>query len=181
MSTDIYRRFAAACTFSAAGVSPSDAPRLRGFREHLSTADAFTKQALLIGAAACNATPIGAAMTKAASSPETPGAKLLAEIVIDSLGRVKCAFPIVAAAHDKLGGSVLKTLVSAGILGGTGVGSLAFLLNRKANQSSEDSAQLLEKVRTMNELKREIEEDQRMADMVAKANPQKEVRRYDIR
>lgn len=64
-----------------------------------------------------------------------------------------------AAAHDKLGGGVMKNLLAGGALAGTTIGSLAFLLSRNARQSSADSAQLLEKVRAYKQLRRDIEED----------------------
>lgn len=67
--------------------------------------------------------------------------------------------PLVAATHDKMGGGVLKTLIALGALGGAGAGSLAFMLNRNANQTSADNAALLEKVRAYKQLRREIEED----------------------
>ena len=67
--------------------------------------------------------------------------------------------PAAAATHDKMGGGVLKNLIALGVLGGGTAGSLAFLLNRNANQSSAENAQLLEKIRAYKELKRDIEED----------------------
>lgn len=67
--------------------------------------------------------------------------------------------PGVAALHDKAGGGILKTLTAGGALGGAALGSIAFLLSRNAQQSSAESAQLLEKVKTYKKLKRDIEED----------------------
>jgi hypothetical protein len=120
--------------------------------------------------------------TELSKNASAPGAELFADVVLRALGSVeKKAFPIVAAAHDKLGGSVLRTLVSAGILGGAGAGSLAFLLNRNATQGSADNAQLLEKIRTFNELKQEIEEDQRMKEMEQRNKKEVSSGRFNIR
>jgi hypothetical protein len=65
----------------------------------------------------------------------------------------------VLTAHDSLGGNVLKTLLAAGALGGIGAGSLSFILNRNADQTSAENASLLEKAITYKKLRREIEED----------------------
>lgn len=73
----------------------------------------------------------------------------------------KSAFPIIAGAlHEKSGiPSMLKTLLSVGAVGGVSTGALAFLLNRNARQSSADSNKILQRVRTYNQLRKEIEED----------------------
>lgn len=65
----------------------------------------------------------------------------------------------VLAAHESLGGNVLKTLLAAGALGGMGAGSLSFILNRNAEQTSAENATILEKAITYKKLRREIEED----------------------
>jgi len=80
--------------------------------------------------------------------------------IVRSLGKSAAALlPGVAALHDKAGGGILKTLTAGGALSGAAIGSLAFLLSRNAQQTSAESAQLLEKVKTYKRLKRDIEED----------------------
>jgi hypothetical protein len=49
--------------------------------------------------------------------------------------------------------------LAAGALGGIGAGSLSFVLNRNAAQTSDANAALLEKAITYKKLRREIEED----------------------
>jgi hypothetical protein len=65
----------------------------------------------------------------------------------------------VLAAHESLGGNLLKTLLAAGALSGVGAGSLSFVLNRSADQTSAANAALLEKAITYKKLQLEIEED----------------------
>jgi hypothetical protein len=67
--------------------------------------------------------------------------------------------PIIAGLHDKGGGGVVKNTIGLGMLGGTSLGSLAFLMARNSRQMSASNAELLEKVRAYKELRRDIEED----------------------
>jgi hypothetical protein len=111
-------------------------------------------------------TPPGILFARLSSTADwSPGFDRFADCVKRAMAK-QALLPIVAAAHDKLGGGVLKTLVALGALGGAGAGSLAFLLNRNAVQSSAENAALLEKVRAYKQLRREIEEDMGKNDLL---------------
>lgn len=86
--------------------------------------------------------------------------------------------PAVAALHDKAGGGVMKTLAAGGALGGATLGSIAFLLNRNAEQSSAENAILMEKIRAYRKLKNDIEEDMSAEVVDEKSRTPKQ--RYDV-
>ena len=96
----------------------------------------------------------------------SPGYDQFSDCVLRALSK-QAMLPAVAAGHEALGGPLMKGLAAVGVLGGAGVGSLAFLLSRNAAQSSAENAELLEKVRVYKELRRDIEEDMRSKDIMS--------------
>lgn len=81
------------------------------------------------------------------------------EPVWRAVGLGKDAAAVALAAHDKVGGGIMKALVSAGVIGGAGLGTLGFMLNRDARQYSAESKALLEQIRAYKQIRRDIEED----------------------
>lgn len=166
------------------GVGEEQLNKSAGLNEALQESEVYRGEIFKIAHAAFEGSnrPGEYLFEKLANNAGDEGADVFFDVVLSALGRMeKKAFPVIAAAHDKLGGSVLRTLVSAGVLGGAGVGSLAFLLNRNATQGSAESAQMLEKIRTFNELRREIEEDQRMKEVENASRKEAPSGRFAIR
>jgi hypothetical protein len=82
------------------------------------------------------------------------------------------------AANDKIGGLFAK-LMALGTLGGIGVGSAGFLMARDSRQTSAENAAILEKVRAYRQLRRDLEEDMAIKEILPKNKPRKE-QRYDV-
>lgn len=154
-------------------IAPGDLRAMRRKDEVLGSSEGapFNRMLCKIAADAFEAdgaahTPEGILFRNLSQAAEwDPGYNRFADCVKRAMSK-EALLPVVAAAHDKLGGGVLKTLIALGALGGAGAGSLAFLLNRNATQSSAENAALLEKVRAYKQLRQEIEEDMGNNDLM---------------
>lgn len=183
---DTYQEFASkvAGAWLEQPMSEGDMNKTEGMTRELISSPAFVGELMKIAAAAFEGTgrPGEFLFEKLASTPHSPAHELFGEVVLGAMGRMeKQALALATLAHDKLGGNMLKTLISAGVLGGAGAGSLAFLLNRNAVESSAENGQLLEKIRAFNEMKREIEEDERMREMEESTKKEVGSGRFSIR
>lgn len=101
-----------------------------------------------------------------------------ADCVASALSKSATVLPAAAMAASGVAGPLLRTLLAAGAITGTAAGSLGFLLSRDARQTSDENAELLEKVRAYNQIRRDIEED--IADKDLLTTDKKGPARYDV-
>ena len=125
----------------------------------------FNRELCKIAAAAFDASGTGNSpeallFKNLATTPEwSTGYNAFTDCVKRALAKQAGAVPLMALAHDKVGGRMMKNVMTAGVLGGGTLGALAFLLARNAKQSSASNEQMLEKIRAYKELSRDIRED----------------------
>jgi len=175
-TNDKYFDFAMQTTLAATGLDKTAGAEALGTARVMDSPEAepFNRELCKIAAAACAVDEVNALsilfdnLSKTASWH--PGFNMFTDSVKRAMARVAAsaemqkvalALPmsVAATANDKLGGGLLKTLTAAGAVGGTGLGALAFLLSRSAEQTSAENAAILEKVRTYRQLRKEIAED----------------------